>query len=307
MPSPSTPWSESDLQRLQQAVARLEAPSLTLKITQALGSPIEKALARLPSSARSGLQQATRLALEKAVAVAFSSLGEAEAAPLGQADAQTTAPVNQPFWRWRPNPGQRQNMSEWGHKVAVGVSGAVGGWLGPASTLAELPASTLLILRAIADVARSEGADLRDPAVKAECLAVFALGSPSPSDDATESAYYAARAATALLVREAGVALGQVAAQQAAQQVGGSLATRALSRVLEVAASRFGVVITEKVAAQSVPVLGALTGAALNTLFMAHFQAVARGHFVVRQLEARYGREAVQQHYESLRQALPVR
>jgi len=109
------------------------------------------------------------------------------------------------------------------------------------------------------------------------------------------------------LVREAGVALGQLAAQQAAQQVGGSLATRALSRVLEAAASRFGVVITEKVAAQSVPVLGAVTGAALNTLFMSHFQAVARGHFVVQQLEARYGSEAVQQRYESLRCAPPTR
>lgn len=303
MSSPQTPWSESDLQRLQQAVARLEAPSLTLKITQVLGSPIEKALARLPSSARAGLQQATRLALEKAVDVAFSSLGEAGPTP----PAPAQAPAASAFWRWRPSTSQRQSASEWGHKVAVGVSGAVGGWLGPVSTLAELPASTLLILRAIADVARSEGADLRDPAVKAECLAVFALGSPSPSDDATESAYYAARAATALLVREAGVALGQLAAQQAAQQVGGSLATRALSRVLEAAASRFGVVITEKVAAQSVPVLGAVTGAALNTLFMSHFQAVARGHFVVQQLEARYGSEAVQQRYESLRRAPPTR
>lgn len=288
MPSPSPDWSDADLLSLQQAVACLEAPSLTLKITQWLGSPLEKAMARLPDSARAGLQQATRVALEKAVHAAFATLSNA--APVPQAS------VPGRFSRWRPGPVRLQAASELGHKVAVGLSGAVGGWLGPVSTLAELPASTLLILRAIADVARSEGADLNDPAVKTECLAVFALGSPSPSDDATESAYYAARTATAWLVREAGAALGQAATQQ----WGGSMAAQGLAKVIEAVASRWGVVITEKVAAQSVPVLGAVAGAALNTLFMAHFQSVARGHFVVKRLEARYGPEAVQAAYLGL-------
>ncbi|MDD0811794.1 EcsC family protein [Curvibacter sp. RS43] len=292
MPSPSPVWSDADLLSLQQAVACLEAPSLTLKITQLLGSPLEKAMARLPDSARAGLQQATRVALEKAVHAAFATLSSA--APVPQAEAQASVPGR--FSRWRPGPARLQAASELGHKVAVGLSGAVGGWLGPVSTLAELPASTLLILRAIADVARSEGADLNDPAVKTECLTVFALGSPSPSDDATESAYYAARTATAWLVREAGAALGQAATQQ----WGGSVAAQGLAKVIEAVASRLGVVITEKVAAQSVPVLGAVAGAALNTLFMAHFQSVARGHFVVKRLEARYGPEAVQAAYLGL-------
>src|SRR3712207_7386206 len=37
--------------------------------------------------------------------------------------------------------------------------------------------------------------------------------------------------------------------------------------------------------AQAVPVLGAISGAAVNTLFIDHFQSLAQGHFTVRRLE----------------------
>jgi hypothetical protein len=63
-------------------------------------------------------------------------------------------------------------------------------------------------------------------------------------------------------------------------------------------ASRFGVVVTQKLAAQAVPVIGALGGAAVNYAFIDHFQEVARAHFVVRRLERRYGKDAVRAAYE---------
>jgi len=72
-------------------------------------------------------------------------------------------------------------------------------------------------------------------------------------------------------------------------------------------ASRFSIRISQKFAAQSVPVIGAASGAALNTLFMRHFQRAAHGHFTVRRLERRYGREVVRQAYDALAPAEPLR
>ena len=67
-------------------------------------------------------------------------------------------------------------------------------------------------------------------------------------------------------------------------------------------ASRFGVVVTQKVAAQAFPVVGALGGAAVNYAFVEHFQEVAQGHFVVRRLERVYGKDVVQTEYERIAQ-----
>ena len=74
-----------------------------------------------------------------------------------------------------------------------------------------------------------------------------------------------------------------------------------LVRFLAQIASRFGVVVTQKLAAQAVPVIGALGGAAVNYAFIEHFQDVARGHFIVRRLERSYGKDVVRAEYERLR------
>ena len=65
-------------------------------------------------------------------------------------------------------------------------------------------------------------------------------------------------------------------------------------------AARFGVVVTEKLAAQAIPVVGAVGGAAVNAAFAKHFQAMARGHFLVRRLERLHGAETVRFEYERL-------
>ena len=59
--------------------------------------------------------------------------------------------------------------------------------------------------------------------------------------------------------------------------------------------------MSQKVAAQAVPVIGALGGATVNLLFVDHFQDIARGHFIVRRLERKYGKEEVQKEYEKIR------
>jgi hypothetical protein len=73
-----------------------------------------------------------------------------------------------------------------------------------------------------------------------------------------------------------------------------------LVRLIAQIASRFGVVVTQKLAAQAVPFIGALGGAAVNYAFIDHFQEVARAHFVVRRLERRYGKDAVRAVYARL-------
>jgi hypothetical protein len=74
----------------------------------------------------------------------------------------------------------------------------------------------------------------------------------------------------------------------------------ALVRFIAAIAARFGVVVSEKAAAQAVPAIGAAGGAIINTIFIDHFQDMARGHFIVRRLERKYGEKTVRREYEAM-------
>jgi hypothetical protein len=65
-------------------------------------------------------------------------------------------------------------------------------------------------------------------------------------------------------------------------------------------ASRFGVTVSEKLAAQAVPMVGAVGGALINSVFIDHFQDIAWGHFTIRRLERRYGPELIQRAYDNM-------
>jgi hypothetical protein len=71
-------------------------------------------------------------------------------------------------------------------------------------------------------------------------------------------------------------------------------------RLIALIASRFSIVVSEKAAAQAVPVLGAFGGAAINTLFIDHFQEMGKGHFIVRRLERAHGAAEVKRIYNEL-------
>jgi EcsC protein family len=73
-----------------------------------------------------------------------------------------------------------------------------------------------------------------------------------------------------------------------------------VNRLVAELAARFGIVVSERVAADAIPVLGALGGATVNVIFMNHFQRIAQGHFTVPRLERRYGTDLVRRHYEEL-------
>lgn len=74
---------------------------------------------------------------------------------------------------------------------------------GIAGIAVELPISTTIMLRSIADIARAEGESIRELETKLACIEVFALGGRSQKDDGSESGYYAVRTALAKSVMDA--------------------------------------------------------------------------------------------------------
>jgi hypothetical protein len=256
--------SPRDLDDLARAKRLLTAPSLAVRLTDLVGRPIERGLALLPARAAGVVQHATHAALERALGVAIGSLDRSVG----------------PF------------ETERAHKLATVTTGAVGGLFGLPGLVVELPVTTTIVLRSIGSIARSEGHDLRDPAVRMACLEVFALGGRSASDDAAETGYYAVRAALAKLVTDA--------AQHVAQRGLGSRGAPVLIRFVERIATRFGLVVQEKLAAEMIPAVGAVGGAAINSIFTEHFQRVARGHFIVRRLEATHDPSTVREAWNHL-------
>jgi hypothetical protein len=175
--------------------------------------------------------------------------------------------------------------------VCIGA-GAIGGFFGLPGLLIELPFTTAIMLRSIADIARAHGESLAEAETRLACIEVFALGGPSTEDDAAETGYYGIRLAMAAHFSTFRLLLGRPA---------GELALPSSVVAIRAIAARLGLAISDKAAAQMVPILGAAAGAIVNGLFIRHFQSIATGHFAVRRLERQYGLDAVHAAYESLR------
>lgn len=179
------------------------------------------------------------------------------------------------------------------HKALTAVSGAAGGMFGLAGAAVEVPITTTLTLRAIADIARSEGFDVKDPAVRVECATVLSMGSDSPGDDEALEGYFSSRSALAHIAARASEEIAKAAAKAGfkglSTDAAGSWVAKLIVKILE----RFGIPLTSKIAAGAVPVISAVSAATLNTLFTDYYQTIARGHFITRRLENKYGHEAV--------------
>lgn len=284
------PLSEEDRAALRRAVATLERPSLAARLSAAAGAPLDMLGRALPAPVTDAVARSTETAMRTALRVALATLPpQGEAAP---GTALATVPAES------PNPFARLfGSSDAKHKALAAVSGAVGGAFGLATLAIELPLSTTLMLRSIAEIARSEGEDLADPESALACVQVFALGGRGGAETAlSDSGYFAVRAALAKTMAEA--------ARYAGSRALLDEAAPAFIRFSAQIAARFGVVVSQKVAAQAVPVLGAVGGAAVNAAFMDHFQATARAHFTVRRLERAYGKETIRQAYAAEKAAL---
>jgi len=252
---------QSDLDDLKKAKILLENPGIAAKLTNLLGTPIEKGLAALPDTWNDKVGDVTSAALKHAVRAAIFTM--------------------------KDSPGEKSS-NVW-HKLAVATSGGVGGFFGLPALAVELPISTTIMMRSIADVARSEGELVSTIESKLACIEVFALGGPSTSDDASESGYYVVRTALAQSVTKAAEFITEKGIVEESAP--------ALVRLIIQITERFSIQVTEKVAAQLIPALGAIGGAVINSIFIDHFQDMARGHFVVRRLERSYGREVVEKMY----------
>lgn len=258
--------SESHRKELLVAKSLLENPGLAVKITSFIGTPIEKGLALLPENWNKNIAKVTEKSLLKASDAAIFTMKDI--------------------------PGE-QSSNVW-HKLGVAVSGGMGGFFGLAAIAVELPISTAIMLRSIADIARSEGELITTLETKMACLEVFALGGASDLDDSSESGYFAIRATLAKSVSEATEFMLKKGLTDEAAPI--------LVKLITKIAEKFGVQVTQKAAAQAVPAIGAAGGAVINTLFIDHFQDMARGHFIVRKLERVYGHESVKIAYKSLAQ-----
>ncbi|HEX2238345.1 MAG TPA: EcsC family protein [Gammaproteobacteria bacterium] len=256
--------SAEDLDELRYAKALLENPSLAAKVANALGAPIEKGLQWLPASWSETVNYSTRAAIDKALQLAVISLDDRAVRP----------------------------ASNFLHKIIVAGTGAGGGAFGLAGLPVELPISTLVMLRSIADIARSQGEFIKSPESQLACIEVFALGGRSKEDNATETGYFAVRMALQRAISDA----AQYIAERGLAERGAPAIVRLITQV----ASRFGIVVSEKVAAQAVPVIGAASGAVVNVLFTDHYQDIARGHFTIRRLERKYSLDEVREAFERL-------
>ena len=244
---------------LRAAYRILEQPDFAARLSEAAGRPVNQLLKLSPGVERRVMRTVER-ALRRAAGAAARSL--------------------------EPT-GGRGNAS----LALAGASGAISGFFGPAALALELPVTTTLILRAIAEVARRHGEDPSRLETRMECVAVLGLAGGRWGAGA-DVGYFAARAALARFVANAGGALIERGAASATAP--------AVSRVAGAVAPRFGVVVSERAAASALPVLGALGGATLNLLFVRHFERAAHGHFTVRRLERLYGPEVVHAFYRSL-------
>lgn len=251
--------SGSDFDALRAAVAALERQSFAGRISRLAGRKVRVVSSPLPPQVKEMAAAAAQKALGTALAVALSSL---EGAPQGDTTRL--------------------------HRRLAAFAGGIGGAVGLASLPIELPLSTTIMLRSIADIARNEGENLREPETCLACLEVFALGGHT-DDNVLDGGYLAVRG---LLAKSVSDAARHIAARGMAQE-----SAPALVRLVSQLSSRFGVVVSQKFAAQAVPIIGAVSGAAINLAFTEHFQTLARGHFAMRRLERVYDPVMVRAHY----------
>jgi hypothetical protein len=150
-------------------------------------------------------------------------------------------------------------------RAAIIASGAVSGFAGFAGFLPDATFTTLTIMREIARIAADQGEDLSSEEARRACLEVFAFRSQADSDE-SELGYFSAR----LLFQG-----------------------RPFTLLITEIASRYGLVLGEKLSLQAVPIVGAITGAALNAAFLDHYRNLAAAHFTIRRLERTHGRDVV--------------
>lgn len=257
----------------------LDRPSFLLRMANSIGRPLEIALGTLPTKHQRIIHQASESALTKGLKVVTRTVARHRVI-----DTFVKAEISS------------RRVGRW-HSVASFGVGAVGGLIGILSLPLELPVTTAIMLRSIASIANEFGMDLSDPQVQMECLYILSLGAPETIvDDSMSSAYWTSRAAFSTAIHDAAAFLAGKSAREVMRSVENRSA-RVLIKFITAVAARFEIVVSEKMLAEAVPVIGAIGGGAINAAFTDYFSDAARYHFGLRALENRHGREAVEKYY----------
>lgn len=145
----------------------------------------------------------------------------------------------------------------WVNSAVGAAMGAAGGFGGAPTALAELPVTVTLLMRVIQGAAAEQGFDPSEESVQFDCLTVFGSAGPLETDDGADTAFLTARLA---------------------------LNGAALHRIIATVAPRLAAAMGQKLAAQSVPLLGAAAGAAINYTYVGYYREMAHIHFALRRL-----------------------
>jgi hypothetical protein len=204
-----------------------------MRLVNRFGGTLEAQMSALPDSLRSQIERVTAQALQRSYDLA----------------------------------GRAPDLGERGPMMAAMATGAAGGAGGLPTAVAELPVTVTLFLNTIRAAARDAGFDPDADWVRAECLQVFAAGSPLAEDDGVNTSFVAAR-------------LG--------------LSGSAVQNLIATIAPKLAAVLGQKLAAQAVPVLGAVTGATMNAAFLNYYREIARVRFALLRLSQMHGSDAVE-------------
>lgn len=158
------------------------------------------------------------------------------------------------------------DLGRGGAMAAALATGAAGGAGGILTAVAELPVTITVFLHAIRREAIAAGYDPREPGIRAACLEVFASGTPLHGDDGVNTAFLSARM---------------------------TLSTPAIQKLIATIAPRLAAAMGQKLALQAVPVIGAVSGAALNAAYLNYYRELARIRFALMRLAETSGGETV--------------
>lgn len=271
--------SLEDLVLIKKSKKDLDEVSFLMRALNTIGTPIDSGLTLLPEKYQDKIRGTIQKALQLSVKANLKTLNKGK--------------------QYTPS----SNIT---YKVVTGLSGATGGFFGVAGFTADLLISTKFMMRSIMDIARSQGEDIYNINTQLACLQVFALGGTSDDDDELDTSYYATRAALHTAMNQTSIYIAENGTKNIIEALASQTAAP-LAKLINQVAARFSVQVSEKFAAQAIPVLGAAAGASINVLFISHFQKMATAHFTLRRLERKYSKALIQETYEHIKpKQLPI-
>jgi hypothetical protein len=251
---------QAEIIELTEAKSLLESPGFSSKITNLISKPIEYGFKKMPKGSVEKINKVCEKTLEKVFYFTFKGGG-------------TSKHLN--------------HSREWWDEIGIMATGAIGGFVGLPALIVELPVSVSLIMQSISGIASNYGEDLSSAESKLSCIEVLHLGS-----DREDKNYLDKRLEMDGVIKEA----SDYIASEGFSDIENPKIKDFLSKV----SSKFSITASDMAVIDILPMIGDITGATVNVLFMLHFQNTAKGHFIIRKLERKYGGEIVHKAYKDI-------